>query len=83
MSFDCYGTLIDWTAGMLAQTQAQLLRALRDPSLLTGRCELRAVCGGSRAQAWARTGDPLGENPSCSYEPAAAVRAWHGDGTPA
>ncbi len=49
-----------------------LLRSLRDPAMLKGRCgrcELREVCGGSRAQAFARTGDPLGEDPSCGYDP--------------
>lgn len=49
-----------------------LLRSLRDPSMLKGRCgwcELREVCGGSRAQAFARTGDPLAEDPSCGYDP--------------
>ena len=35
-----------------------------------GRCEYRDACGGSRARAWAATGDPLGEDPLCSYEPA-------------
>ena len=66
--------------------QAPLLAALRDPDRLSGRCgrcELRAVCGGSRAQAWARSGDPLGEDPSCSYDPGVAVRVLQGDGAPA
>ena len=51
---------------------APLLRALRDPSALRGRCgrcELREICGGSRAQAYARHGDPLGEDPTCDYDP--------------
>jgi radical SAM protein len=49
-----------------------LLRALRDPERLTGRCGIcpyRTVCGGSRAQAYARTGDLFGEDPSCAYDP--------------
>lgn len=53
---------------------APLLTALRDPGRLRGRCgrcELRTLCGGSRAQAWARTGDAFAEDPSCGYEPAA------------
>ena len=65
--------------------QAPLLTGLRDPARLLGRCgrcELREVCGGSRAQAWARTGDPFGEDPSCSYEPPAESRGWRElDGT--
>lgn len=55
-----------------------LLQALRDPRLFTGRCgrcELRELCGGSRAQAYAASGDPLGEDPCCAYEPAAALPA--------
>jgi len=52
---------------------ADLFVALRDPSRLTGRCgrcRFRAECGGSRARAYALTGDPLGEDPTCMYEPA-------------
>lgn len=49
-----------------------LFRKLRDPGALRGRCgrcEYRAVCGGSRARAYAVTGDHLGSDPSCPYEP--------------
>ncbi len=45
-----------------------LLRALRDRSRLRGgcgRCEFRDICGGSRAQAFAESGDPLSEDPTC------------------
>lgn len=35
-----------------------------------GRCEYVSVCGGSRARAYAATGDLLGEDPLCAYEPA-------------
>jgi AdoMet-dependent heme synthase len=51
---------------------APLFRQLRDPSLLGGRCgvcEFRTVCGGSRSRAYAVSGDPLAEEPSCSYVP--------------
>ena len=34
-----------------------------------GKCEYRQVCGGCRARAQAETGDLLGEDPSCAYEP--------------
>lgn len=34
-----------------------------------GRCEYRWECGGSRARAYAASGDPLGEDPLCRYEP--------------
>lgn len=50
-----------------------LFRQLRDPARLKGkcgRCELREVCGGSRARAYALTGDPLAADPTCPYEPA-------------
>ena len=53
-----------------------LLRELRDPDGFGGRCgqcEFRTVCGGSRSHAFAVTGDPLAEDPSCLYEPAGAA----------
>jgi radical SAM protein len=34
-----------------------------------GRCELAAICGGSRSRAFAATGDPLASDPACAYEP--------------
>ena len=34
-----------------------------------GRCEYADLCGGSRARAYAATGDPLGEDPACPYQP--------------
>ena len=46
--------------------------ALRDPDALGGKCgvcEFRRVCGGSRARAYAMTGDMLGEEPACAYKP--------------
>lgn len=51
---------------------SRLFTELRDPSLLKGRCgrcEYRRVCGGSRARAYALTGDYLAEDPCCVYEP--------------
>ncbi len=50
-----------------------VFRELRDPSALKGkcgRCEFRDVCGGSRARAYALTGDYLASDASCVYEPA-------------
>ena len=52
--------------------EAPLFLAFRDPSRLggdCGACEFRAVCGGCRARAYAATGDPLAEEPSCAYAP--------------
>lgn len=51
-----------------------LFRLLRDPDKLGGKCgvcEYRHVCGGSRARAFAVTGDPLAQEPDCSYQPPA------------
>ncbi len=51
---------------------SELFRALRDPDLLRGKCgdcEFRNVCGGSRARAYAMTGDPLESDPFCAYVP--------------
>jgi radical SAM protein with 4Fe4S-binding SPASM domain len=56
-------------------------RMLRDTSRLRGRCgacEFKDICGGSRARAFALTGDPLATDPWCVYEPRrvpAAVQA--------
>ena len=56
-----------------------LFRRLRRPAFFTGRCgrcEFQSVCGGSRARAYAASGDPFTEDPLCPYEPRrAAVRA--------
>jgi len=49
-----------------------LFLSLRDLSQLKGkcgRCEFQDVCGGSRARAFALTGDPLAEEPCCGYIP--------------
>jgi radical SAM protein len=53
-----------------------LFRALRDPSGFDGRCGVctyRSVCGGSRARAWAATGNVLADDPLCAWNPAAEV----------
>lgn len=52
--------------------EAPLFNALRDPTQLEGRCglcEFVGVCGGSRSRAYALTGNPLAEEPFCTYEP--------------
>ena len=57
---------------------APLLRALRDPDALGGKCgvcEFREVCGGSRSRAYAATGDPLAADPACVFEPSGTVAA--------
>jgi len=50
-----------------------LFVALRDPRNLKGkcsRCEYVRACGGSRARAFAATGDLFASDPLCAYEPA-------------
>jgi radical SAM protein len=49
-----------------------LFLALRDPSLIKGKCgacEYREVCGGQRGRAYGMTGDYLEADPACAYEP--------------
>jgi AdoMet-dependent heme synthase len=51
---------------------------LRDSNQLHGKCgvcEFRNICGGSRARAYAVTGDVLAEEPCCIYQP----RGYHAD----
>jgi radical SAM protein len=49
-----------------------LLHAIRDARFAgrCGECEYADLCGGSRARAYAATGDPLGDDPACPYRPA-------------
>lgn len=45
---------------------------LRDVDRLTGKCgdcSFKAICGGSRARAYAWTGDEMGSDPLCPYQP--------------
>jgi radical SAM protein len=49
-----------------------VFQALRRPQGFRGRCgacEFHALCGGSRARAWAATGDALGSDPLCAWQP--------------
>ena len=63
---------------VMAQSLSQLYRdselfsSLRDASRLKGkcgRCQVRNICGGSRARAYAITGDLFAAEPCCAYEP--------------
>ncbi len=66
-------------AGNIRQTplaeiyrNAPIFKALRNTSRLEGKCgacEYKEICGGSRARAYALTGDPLAQEPCCIYEP--------------
>lgn len=49
-----------------------VMKQLRDKSLLRGKCgvcEFKELCGGSRARAFAITGDYLESDPYCAYVP--------------
>jgi AdoMet-dependent heme synthase len=51
---------------------SRLFTTLRDVDQLQGkcgRCEFRAICGGSRARAYAQEGDPMASDPLCPYQP--------------
>ena len=52
--------------------QGPLFQALHSPQRFHGKCgdcEFSCVCGGSRARAFAHTGDALGSDPLCLYQP--------------
>ncbi|HEX7285592.1 MAG TPA: TIGR04053 family radical SAM/SPASM domain-containing protein [Candidatus Angelobacter sp.] len=58
--------------------KSELLVGLRDRSNLQGKCgecEFNAICGGSRARAYAMTGNIFAEDPCCSYIPKAIAEA--------
>jgi radical SAM protein len=49
-----------------------VFRALRDADRLEGKCracEFRHLCGGSRARAYAVSGNLFAEDPDCAYQP--------------
>ncbi len=52
--------------------RGRIFTELRNPDVLKGdcgRCEYRTICGGSRARAYAMTGDYLAEEPLCVHQP--------------
>ena len=57
---------------------SELLVSLRDTRNLKGKChecEFKEICGGSRARAYALTGDIFAEDSCCSYIPKAVAEA--------
>ena len=52
-------------------TSSPVFGALREGELggRCGRCEYRDVCGGCRARAYGESGDLLGPDESCAYDP--------------
>lgn len=62
---------------------APIFLQLRDASRLKGRCGIcpyKDICGGSRARAYAVTGDYLEEDPCCLYQPRPSVVCETGGG---
>ncbi|WP_018131597.1 TIGR04053 family radical SAM/SPASM domain-containing protein [Effusibacillus pohliae] len=52
--------------------ESPIFQQLRNPDLYRGKCGVcpfRYVCGGSRARAFAVTGDYLASEPCCTYRP--------------
>lgn len=64
------GSLRDRSFGEIWRT-SPLFQALRTPALKgrCGACEYGDICGGCRARAFASSGDPLAEDPWCTYVP--------------
>ena len=65
--------------GDLAQVYRddEIFQRLRDYDALMGncgRCEFRAICGGSRARAYAATGSIVASDPLCTYDPGPMVK---------
>ena len=65
--------------GRLAEVYRQddVFKRLRNPNELhgkCGRCEFRAICGGSRARAFAATGALMASDGLCAYDPGPIVR---------
>jgi len=55
-----------------------LFQSLRRTDQFEGRCgvcEFQEICGGSRARAYAATGNALGSDPLCAYQPGHALDA--------
>jgi len=56
--------------------QSEDLARMRDVAALEGKCgvcEYKQVCGGCRARAFGMTGNYMGEEPYCAYDPRAAT----------
>jgi radical SAM protein with 4Fe4S-binding SPASM domain len=57
---------------------SEMFRRLHSPHMFHGKCglcECNHICGGSRARAFAHTGDALGSDPFCAHQPALAMQA--------
>jgi AdoMet-dependent heme synthase len=57
--------------------ESPLFVGLRSPANLEGKCgacNFKHICGGSRARAYALTGNPFAEEPCCAYVPDGYVK---------
>lgn len=55
---------------------SEVFKTVRDVDHFEGKCgicEYRRICGGSRARAFAHTGNAAGSDPICAYEPVLAT----------
>ena len=70
LTFDCYGTLIDWETGLLAALRPVLARARRDRGRRRAAGALRALRGGAR-----------GGRRTCRYREVVGAVRCHAVGT--
>lgn len=71
-----------WTSSTLTGREAKTPRdaGLRNPENFKGkcaRCEYVRICGGSRARAFAWTGDAMEADPLCPFIPPAGDEVAH------
>jgi radical SAM protein len=75
LPYPLLGNVRDQALSDIYRAAPELVR-LRNMELLRGKCgscDFRWACGGSRARAYAMTGDILGSDPFCAYEPEPAA----------
>jgi len=56
---------------------SEVFKTITDPDALKGKCgvcEYRVICAGCRARAFGTTGDYMGQEPYCLYEPKAKAK---------
>ncbi|MBI4802479.1 MAG: radical SAM protein [Elusimicrobia bacterium] len=57
---------------------SEVFKTISDPGALKGKCgtcEFKVICGGCRARAFGTTGDYMGQEPYCLYEPGKRIKA--------
>ena len=56
---------------------SEVFKTISDPDALKGKCgvcEYRVICAGCRARAFGTSGDYMGQEPYCLYEPKAKAK---------